>query len=96
MPIQGFYADSLTPIPGSHRSLGLTPGVTPPFLNTPGQIGFTPDGRQLVVTTKANGSDIDVFNVSPAARGGCRLRGQPVGHPGAVRLHLRPVRATWW
>ena len=59
--IQGFYAHSLAPIPGSHRSLGLTPGVTPVFLNTPGQIGFTPDGRHLVVTTKANGSDIDVF-----------------------------------
>ena len=62
--VQGFYADSLRPVPGSARSLGLTPGATPQFLNTPGQIGFTPDGRQLVVTTKANGSDIDVFNLS--------------------------------
>ena len=62
--VQGFYADTLTPIPGSARSLGLTPGLTPQFLNTPGQIGFTPNGRQLVVTTKANGSDIDVFNVT--------------------------------
>jgi hypothetical protein len=59
--IQGFYAHSLAPIPGSHRSLGLTPNVTPAFLNTPGEIGFTPDGRHVVVTTKANGSDIDVF-----------------------------------
>jgi len=59
--IQGLYAHSLAPIPGSNHSLGLTPGQTPVFLNTPGQIGFTPDGRHLVVTTKANGSEIDVF-----------------------------------
>ncbi len=64
--VQGFYADTLQPIPGSWRSLGLTPGVSPQYLNTPGQIGFSPDGRQLVVTTKANGSDIDVFSVSAA------------------------------
>ncbi len=62
--IQGYYAGSLTPIPHSHQSLGLTPGLTPAFLNTPGQIGFTPDGRQLVVTTKANGSDVDVFDLN--------------------------------
>jgi hypothetical protein len=62
--VQGFHASTLAPIPGSERSLGLTPGLTPPFLNTPGQIGFTPDGRHLVVTTKANGSDIDVFGIS--------------------------------
>ena len=62
--IQGYYADSLRPIPGSNQSLGLTPGLTPAFLNTPGQIGFTPDGRHIVVTTKANGSHIDVFNTT--------------------------------
>ncbi len=61
--VQGFYADTLRPIPGSARSLGLTPGLTPQFLNTPGEIGFSPSGRQLVVTTKANTSDIDVFAV---------------------------------
>jgi len=62
--VQGFNATTLRPVPGSARSLGLTPGVTPQFLNTPGQIGFSPDGRQVIVTTKANGSDIDVFSVS--------------------------------
>jgi lactonase family protein with 7-bladed beta-propeller len=61
--VQGYYASTLTPIPGGAQSLGLTPGLTPPFLNSPGQVGFTPDGRQLVVTTKANGSDIDVLNI---------------------------------
>jgi hypothetical protein len=62
--VQGFYADTLRAIPGSARSLNLTPGLSPQYLNTPGQIGLTPDGRHLVVTTKANGSDIDVFGVS--------------------------------
>ncbi len=63
--VQGYDADTLRPIPGSGRSLGLNPSLTPAFLNTPGQIGFTPDGRHLIVTTKANGSDIDVFDVAP-------------------------------
>ncbi len=62
--IQGFYAGSLTPIPGSHQDLGLTPNLTPAFLHTPGQVGFSPDGRHVIVTTKANGSDIDVFNLT--------------------------------
>jgi hypothetical protein len=61
--IQGFYAGSLDRISGSGRSLGLTPNLTPQFLNTPGQIGLTPNGHQLVVTTKANSSSIDVFRV---------------------------------
>ena len=78
--VQGFYAHSLAPIPGSNRSLGLTPGLTPVFLNTPGQIGFTPDGRHLVVTTKANGSAIDVFNVGPSGS----VAGPPVVHPSAT------------
>lgn len=63
--VQGYYASTLTPIAGSAHSLGLNPSLTPPYLNTPGQIGFTPNGRQLVVTTKDNGSDIDVLNVGP-------------------------------
>jgi len=78
--IQGYYADSLRPVPGSNRTLGLTAGLTPAFLNTPGQIGFTPDGRHLVVTTKANGSDIDVFGLTPW--GG--VTGAPVVNPSAT------------
>ena len=53
----------LIPIPGSNRPLGLNPTATPQFTNTPGQVGFSPDGSKLIVTTKANGNDIDVFNV---------------------------------
>jgi 6-phosphogluconolactonase (cycloisomerase 2 family) len=55
----------LAPLPGSDRALGLNPAAAPQFTNTPGQVSFSPDGSQLVVTTKANGNDIDVFGVRP-------------------------------
>lgn len=53
----------LAPLPGSRRPLGLDPNATPQFTNTPGQVAFSPDGTQLIVTTKANGNDVDVFAV---------------------------------
>jgi DNA-binding beta-propeller fold protein YncE len=53
----------LAPLPGSSRALGLNPAASPQFTNTPGQVAFTPNGSQLIVTTKANGNDIDVFGV---------------------------------
>ncbi len=53
----------VVPLPGSGRALGLDPTATPQFVNTPGQVAFTPNGSQVIVTTKANGSDIDVFGV---------------------------------
>ncbi|HEX4466603.1 MAG TPA: hypothetical protein VH025_05410, partial [Solirubrobacteraceae bacterium] len=63
--IQGFAVvrGRLVPIRGSSRALGLDPNATPQFVNTPGQVAFSPDGTQLIVTTKANGSSIDVFAV---------------------------------
>jgi DNA-binding beta-propeller fold protein YncE len=63
--VQGYEAGfgGLFPIPGSARPLGLNPTATPQFTNTPGQVAFSPDGSKLIVTTKANGSDIDVFGV---------------------------------
>jgi hypothetical protein len=63
--IQGYRLDggSLAPIPGSSRPLGLDPIATPQYTTTPGDIAFTPDGRDLLVTTKANTNDIDVFAV---------------------------------
>ena len=48
---------------GSHRSLGLSNTSPPFFLDSPGQVGFTPDGQELIVTTKNSGSDIDVYSV---------------------------------
>jgi 6-phosphogluconolactonase (cycloisomerase 2 family) len=63
--LQGYrvFGGFLVPLPGSSRALGLNPAATPQFTNTPGQVAFTPDGSRLIVTTKANGNDIDVFTV---------------------------------
>jgi 6-phosphogluconolactonase (cycloisomerase 2 family) len=63
--VQGYVVayGRLIPLPGSGRALGLNAAATPQFTNTPGQVAFSPDGSQLIVTTKANGSDIDVFGV---------------------------------
>jgi 6-phosphogluconolactonase (cycloisomerase 2 family) len=63
--VQGFFSFSghLIPIPGANQPLGLSTTATPQFVNTPGQVAFSPDGRQLIVTTKANGNDIDVFHI---------------------------------
>jgi DNA-binding beta-propeller fold protein YncE len=63
--VQGYriFAGQLSPLAGSNRSLGLNPSASPQFTNTPGQVAFSPDGSQLIVTTKANGDDIDVFGV---------------------------------
>ena len=76
--VQGYriFAGRLFGIPGSNRALGLDPSATPQFTNTPGQVAFSPAGSQLIVTTKANGNDIDVF----AVRGG-RLSASPVVNP---------------
>jgi DNA-binding beta-propeller fold protein YncE len=66
--VQGFLrvGSSLVRVPSWHRALGLDPAETPEFTSTPGQVAFTPDGTKLVVTTKGNGNDIDVFGLSPA------------------------------
>jgi 6-phosphogluconolactonase (cycloisomerase 2 family) len=63
--VAGFriVAGTLQPIPASLRSLGLANTTPPDFLMAPGQVGFTPAGTQLLVTTKTSGSDIDVFQV---------------------------------
>jgi DNA-binding beta-propeller fold protein YncE len=77
--VQGYrvFFGHLLPIPGSNRALGLDPSATPQFTNTPGQVAFSPDGSQLIVTTKANGNDIDVFAVGL----GGRLSASPVVNP---------------
>ena len=66
--IQGFVSafGHLFPLPWSYRNLGLTiPSDDTQYVNTPGQVAFSQSGSQLIVTTKANGSDIDVFGVGP-------------------------------
>src|SRR5262249_17986332 len=80
------FSGGLVPIPGSSRALGLNPAATPQFTNTPGQVSFTPNGSQLIVTTKENGNDVDVFRVMPAGRlaKGPRLNPLPGTVPFAV------------
>jgi DNA-binding beta-propeller fold protein YncE len=78
----GVAFDHLLPLRGSERALGLDPNASPQFTNTPGQVAFSPDGSRLIVTTKANGSAIDVFDVGALGR----LAREPVVNslPGAV------------
>jgi 6-phosphogluconolactonase (cycloisomerase 2 family) len=78
---QGFRIgeDGLEPIAGSARSLGLANGDPPNFLTAPGQVGFTPDGHWLLVTTKASTSSIEVFRVHDGL-----LSATPVVNPSAT------------
>jgi DNA-binding beta-propeller fold protein YncE len=91
--VQGYrvFSGHLFPIPGSGRALGLDPAATPQFTHTPGQVAFTPDGSQLIVTTKANGNDIDVFGL----RDDGRLSASPVvnSEPGTVPFAIAFDRA---
>jgi 6-phosphogluconolactonase (cycloisomerase 2 family) len=80
--VQGFRirGHHLRPIAGSARSLGLANGNPPNFLSSPGQVGFSPNGRKLLVTTKTSGSNIDVFRV----RRDGTLSATPVVNPSAT------------
>ncbi len=68
--VQGYRLgrDHLWPIRGSKRSLSLGNTNPPDYLHSPGQVGFSPDGRKLIVTTKASTSSIDVFWVHDSGR----------------------------
>jgi DNA-binding beta-propeller fold protein YncE len=61
----GRFGAALVRIPAWHRDLGLNPAQAPEFTSTPGQVAFTPDGTKLIVTTKGNGNDVNVFAVGP-------------------------------
>jgi hypothetical protein len=80
--VQGFRIEGggLTPIAGSTRLLGLANTNPPNFLSSPGQVGFTPNGRKLIVTTKASGSTIEVFDVGQDGL----LSAAPVVNPSAT------------
>ena len=64
--VQGYLrlGDRLVKIPSWHRNLGLDTAATPEFTHTPGQVAFSPDGSKVLVTTKAGGQSIDVFDVN--------------------------------
>ena len=55
----------LFPLPWETRSLGLTNTNPPFYLAGTGQVGYTPDGRHLVVTDKHSTDAIQTFSVSP-------------------------------
>lgn len=64
----GINGPELLPLPWASASLGLDNTTPPNFLMAPGDIGFTPNGQQLIVTTKNSNSDIDVFHVGRLGR----------------------------
>ena len=67
--VQGYRiaGGTLHPIEGSLRALGLGNGNPP--AQSPGQVGFTPDGSKLVITMKGNGGgSVYVYGVSPNGR----------------------------
>jgi Lactonase, 7-bladed beta-propeller len=53
----------LVPVPGQVRSLGLTNTTPPDFHHSVGQVGYTPNGQHLIVTTKLSTNAYDVFSV---------------------------------
>ncbi|MBY8882577.1 lactonase family protein [Actinacidiphila acidipaludis] len=63
--VQGYLnvGGLLVKVPSWHRGLDLASGTTP------GQVGITPDGGKLVVTTKS-GDSIDVFPIGPLGPAG--------------------------
>jgi 6-phosphogluconolactonase (cycloisomerase 2 family) len=65
--VQGYIrvGSHLVLVPEWHRDLGLDPHQTPEVTSTPGQVVFSPDGHQLLITTKNGGNSIDVFAVGP-------------------------------
>jgi 6-phosphogluconolactonase (cycloisomerase 2 family) len=68
----------LAPIHGSTVELGFTPVTdATEFTHTPGQVSFSPDGSQLLVTTKALGQSVLVFHVNKSGA----LDANPVVNP---------------
>jgi 6-phosphogluconolactonase (cycloisomerase 2 family) len=82
--VQGFLrvGAALVRVPSWQRPLGLDSALTPEFTHTPGQVAFTPDGTDLIITTKASGDSIDVFPVAPS--GGLPARPAVTADPGNV------------
>ncbi|TMD40400.1 MAG: hypothetical protein E6I89_03640 [Chloroflexi bacterium] len=57
----------LHPIEGSTRTLLLGNAPVPFFLSSPAEVGFTPGGEHLIVTTKTHNT-VDVFSAGPDGR----------------------------
>jgi 6-phosphogluconolactonase (cycloisomerase 2 family) len=80
--VQGFRIDGnhVGTLHDGRRSLGLANTPTPFFLTSPGEVGFSPDGSKLIVTTKGSTNSIDVFAVNPNGS----LSTSPVVNPAAT------------
>jgi hypothetical protein len=66
--VQGYLrlGSRLVKVASWHRRLNLPiTADASEFTHTPGQVTFTPDGRHLIVTTKASTNAIEVFGVDP-------------------------------
>jgi hypothetical protein len=65
--VSGFwiFGRYVVPIPFSTRSLGLDNANPPNFHTGPGQVTFSPNGSELLVSTKESINSIDVFQVGP-------------------------------
>jgi 6-phosphogluconolactonase (cycloisomerase 2 family) len=58
-----WFNGHLVPLPGQVRSLGLSNTTPPDFHHSPGEVGYTPNGQHLIVTTKLSTNAYDVFSV---------------------------------
>jgi 6-phosphogluconolactonase (cycloisomerase 2 family) len=58
-----WFNGRLVPIPGQVRSLGLSNTTPPDFHHGAGQVGYTPNGQHLIITTKLSTNAYDVFSV---------------------------------
>jgi hypothetical protein len=88
--VSGFYifGQFVVPIPGSTRSLGLENTVPPGIHTSPGQVGFSSDGSDLLVTTKQSTNSVDVFTVGPFGF----LSAAPTANPDGSNA---PFAFTW-
>jgi 6-phosphogluconolactonase (cycloisomerase 2 family) len=58
-----WFFGRLVPLAGQVRSLGLSNLTPPEFHHGPGELGYTPNGQHLVVTTKLSTNAYEVFSV---------------------------------
>lgn len=95
-PIQGHrvVGDRLLRIPAWNRKLGLPQSAEAEFTHTVGQIGFTRNGSQLIVTTKAAGNSIQTSPIDLLG-GPAQKAVTSSDDPGArpLRLRIRPTGA---
>lgn len=64
--VQGYRIEGnhVNELHDGRRSLGLSNTDPPFFLTSPGQVGFSPDGSQLIATTKGSTNSFEVFGVN--------------------------------